>query len=292
MDRRQVVLGGALAVGACATSGGAQAQAFVSDRFTVVTQGAGPDVILIPGLACPRDVWTGLAVGLSATHRLHLVQLTGFGEGAAPPAGPLFEPAAQELIRYIREAGLRAPAVIGHSMGGTLALRLAAAEPGMIGRVMAVDTLPFFSVLVNPMATADSIAPQAQALGAQMVAMDDAAFLALQQRTMATLTKGAENQELAVAWSVASNRAATAQTMVDIMTTDLRPQLAAITAPVTVLYAWDASMPYPAAGADSVYASNYAGLAGVTLKRIDGALHFIMLDQPQVFAEEVSAFLG
>jgi pimeloyl-ACP methyl ester carboxylesterase len=225
------------------------------------------------------------------SHRLHTVQLTGFGEPTAPPMGPVFEPAAQEVIRYIREAGLVAPAVIGHSLGGAMALRIAASAPDAVGRIMVVDALPFFSVLINPAATAETIAPQAQALAAQMAAMDDAAFLALQQRTMATLTVTEENQALAVAWSVASNRAAVAQGMADVMTTDLRPQLAAVTAPVTVLYAWSSNMPFPAAGADFVYSSNYAGLAGATLRRIDGALHFIMLDQPDVFAAEVQAFL-
>jgi pimeloyl-ACP methyl ester carboxylesterase len=276
---------------ACATTP-AWPPAFQSDRFSVVVRGQGPDVLLIPGLSCPREVWAGLAASLAGSHRLHLVQLTGFGEPTAPPEGALFEPAAQELLRYIREKGLNRPALIGHSMGGTLALRIAAMAPEAIGRAMIVDSLPFFSVLINPTATPETIAPQAEALADQMRGMDDAAFLALQQRTMPTLVKGAENQALAVAWSVASHRPAVAQMMQDVMTTDLRPQLPAIAVPVTVLYAWDASMPYPAAGADFVYTLNYAGLQGVLLVRIDEALHFIMLDQPARFEAEVRAFLS
>jgi pimeloyl-ACP methyl ester carboxylesterase len=276
---------------ACATTP-AWPPAFQSDRFSVVVRGQGPDVLLIPGLSCPREVWAGLAASLAGSHRLHLVQLTGFGEPTAPPEGALFEPAAQELLRYIREKGLNRPALIGHSMGGTLALRIAAMAPEAIGRAMIVDSLPFFSVLINPTATPETIAPQAEALADQMRGMDDAAFLALQQRTMPTLVNGAENQALAVAWSVASHRPAVAQMMQDVMTTDLRPQLPAIAVPVTVLYAWDASMPYPAAGADFVYTLNYAGLQGVLLVRIDEALHFIMLDQPARFEAEVRAFLS
>jgi pimeloyl-ACP methyl ester carboxylesterase len=290
MNRRDVILG-ALAMSACATTP-AWPPAFQSDRFSVVVRGQGPDVLLIPGLSCPREVWAGLAASLAGSHRLHLVQLTGFGEPTAPPEGALFEPAAQELLRYIREKGLNRPALIGHSMGGTLALRIAAMAPEAIGRAMIVDSLPFFSVLINPTATPETIAPQAEALADQMRGMDDAAFLALQQRTMPTLVNGAENQALAVAWSVASHRPAVAQMMQDVMTTDLRPQLPAIAVPVTVLYAWDASMPYPAAGADFVYTLNYAGLQGVLLVRIDEALHFIMLDQPARFEAEVRAFLS
>jgi pimeloyl-[acyl-carrier protein] methyl ester esterase len=294
MDRRQMVQAGLAAtlLAGCASARTDAAPGFVSDRLSVDVRGAGPDVVLIPGLACGRAVWDGLAAALSASYRLHLVQLTGFGEPMPPPAGPLFELAAQEVMRYIQEAGLSQPAIIGHSMGGTLALRIAAAEPALIGRVMAVDALPFFSVLISPTATVESIAPQAAALADQMRGMDDAAYLALQQRTMPTLVKGADNQALAVGWSVASNRPAIAQMMQEVMTTDLRPQLSAITAPATVLYAWDASMPYPAAGADFVYTLNYAGLRGARLVRVDEALHFIMLDQPARFEAEVRAFLG
>lgn len=290
MNRRDVMMG-ALALTACATVP-AGPPPFQSDRFSVVVRGQGPDVILIPGLSCPRDVWDGLATALAPSHRLHLVQLTGFGEATAPPEGALFEPAAQELLRYIAEQGLSRPAVIGHSMGGTLALRIAATAPQAIGRAMIVDSLPFFSVLINPTATPQTIAPQADALAEQMRGMDDAAFLGLQQRTMPTLVKGEQNQALAVAWSVASHRPAVAQMMRDVMTTDLRPQLPAIQVPVTVLYAWDPSMPYPAAGADFVYTLNYAGLQGVRLIRVDEALHFIMLDQPARFEAEVRAFLS
>ena len=55
-----------------------EAPAFVSDRLSVEVMGQGPDVILIPGFASSREVWRPLARRLSATHRVHLVQLAGF----------------------------------------------------------------------------------------------------------------------------------------------------------------------------------------------------------------------
>ncbi|MDP3379399.1 MAG: alpha/beta hydrolase, partial [Brevundimonas sp.] len=54
------------------------AQAFTSDRLSVEVLGAGPDVILIPGYASSREVWRAEAERLSATHRVHMVQLAGF----------------------------------------------------------------------------------------------------------------------------------------------------------------------------------------------------------------------
>ena len=115
-----LVAGGAvLAARAEAAPVPAVQSAFASDRLSVEVVGAGPDVILIPGLASSREVWRAEAERLKATHRLHLVQLAGFaGEPWTHGDGPFIEPVVGELARYVRESGLERPAVIGHSMGG------------------------------------------------------------------------------------------------------------------------------------------------------------------------------
>jgi pimeloyl-[acyl-carrier protein] methyl ester esterase len=72
--------------------------------------GQGPDVILIPGFACSREVWRAEAERLKATHRVHLVQLAGFaGEPWSHGDGPFVQPAVEDLARYIREQGLSGP---------------------------------------------------------------------------------------------------------------------------------------------------------------------------------------
>src|SRR5690606_2576198 len=91
---------------------------FQSDRIIVTAQGAGPDVILIPGLTSSSSVWDTTASALVSTHRVHVVQVRGFaGTDAAGNAdGPVSAPVAEEIARYIAENDLDHPAVIGHSM--------------------------------------------------------------------------------------------------------------------------------------------------------------------------------
>ena len=85
-------------------------------RFSVVTVGRGPDIILIPGLSSPRAVWLATAERLKATHRVHLIQLKGFGEPAgANASGPVLQPFVDELGAYIVDRKLKRPAVVGHS---------------------------------------------------------------------------------------------------------------------------------------------------------------------------------
>jgi pimeloyl-ACP methyl ester carboxylesterase len=80
--------------------------------------------------------------------------------------------------------------------------------------------------------------------------------------------------------------------MTDVMTTDARPGLAAMTTPVTALYAADADGGAPAAMADALWGREYAALPDVALIRMDGSRHFIMADQPERFAERLDAFLA
>ncbi|MFN3878922.1 MAG: alpha/beta fold hydrolase [Brevundimonas sp.] len=266
---------------------------FVSDRLSVEVVGAGPDVILIPGLASSREVWRVTADRLKATHRVHLVQLTGFaGEPWTHGDGAFVQPEVEELARYIREAGLDRPAVIGHSMGGLSGLLLAQQQPGLVGRVMTVDSLPFYSAMFGPTATAESARPFADQAAGMILGADAASFRTQQEATARALSRTPSEQARIVAWSMATDRRAMASAMKDVMTTDARPGLAAMTTPVTALYAADANGGPPPAMADGMWGREYSALPGVTLIRVDGSRHFIMADQPERFAELVEAFLA
>lgn len=283
----------ALAVRAEAAPVPAVQSAFASDRLSVEVVGAGPDVILIPGLASSREVWRAEADRLKATHRVHLVQLAGFaGEPWGHGDGPFVQPVVAELARYIREAGLERPAVIGHSMGGLGAVLLAQAEPGLVGRVMSVDSLPFFSAMFGPSATPESARPFAAQAAAGILGADEASFRAQQAQGAIGLARDPAAREAIVEWSMATDRRAMAAAMSEVMTTDARPGLAAMTTPAWAVYASDADGGAPAAMADALWGGEYAALPGVKLVRVDGARHFIMADQPARFAELVDQFLA
>ena len=282
-----------LAVRAEAAPVAAVQSAFASDRLSVEVTGSGPDVILIPGLASSREVWRAEADRLKATHRVRLVQLAGFaGEPWTHGDGPFVEPVVDELARYIREAGLERPAVIGHSMGGLTALLLAQAEPTLVGRVMSVDSLPFFSAMFGPQVTAETARPFAAQAAAGILGADEAGFRAQQAQTAIGMARDPATREAMVEWSMATDRRAMAAAIRDVMTTDARPGLAEMTTPVWAIYASDADGGAPAAGADALWGREYAALPGVKLVRVDGTRHFIMADQPARFAELVDQFLA
>lgn len=267
--------------------------AFASDRLSVEVIGSGPDVILIPGLASSREVWRLLATRLAATHRVHLVQLAGFaGELWSYGDGPFVDPAVSELARYVAEIRLEKPAVIGHSMGALLGLRLAQTHPEAVGRLMSVDSLPFFSALYGPTATAETARPFAEQARAAMIATIDPADRRAQgEATAAGMARDPAAREQIVEWTTTSDVHAVASAMADVMTTDARPGLASMTIPVTALYATDSDGGPPPAMAQALWEREYAALPGVKVIRVDGSRHFIMADQPERFGELVDEFL-
>lgn len=273
----------------------AQAGAFAPTRFTVTVEGQGPDVIMIPGLASSADVWRPTADKLKARYRVHLIQVSGFA-GTPPRAnasGPVLVPLRDEIVAYIRANRLNRPAIVGHSLGGLLALMMADVAGDVTGKLVIVDALPFFGMLMGPTATVESVTPSAAQMRDRIKAMTAADFAVGQAKTMTTLakSKGAAT-DAATKASQTSDREVVAQAMYEDFITDMRPRLAAISSPALVLYAFDATMGLPQAAVDGLYQSAYAAMPTKKLVRIDGTYHFIQIDQPEAFERELAAFLA
>lgn len=267
--------------------------AFESQYFTVETHGAGPDVILVPGLASNAAIWDGTVAALQDTYELHVIQVSGFG-GAEPRGNAgnddVLDDLASELSRYSRTLS-EDTTLVGHSLGGLVSLKTAIDPESQLDRLVIVDVLPFFSVLMDPAATSQSIAPVSAIMKATMLSQPEEVFAARQAEALAALVKGEENLQRALTWSVESDRAVMAQAMSEVLVTDLRADIAAIKIPATVIYARDDAIPNLDV-VEAFYQDLYAPLENGTLVPIEDGLHFIMLDQPDAFNESLEAALS
>ena len=271
--------------------------AFESGRFHVRVDGPEQpigDVILIPGLTSSPEIWEGLTGAFKDGYRVH----GGHGQGCAgAPAednatGPVSAPVAEDLARYIAEQGLEKPAVIGHSMGGTIAMMLAARHPDSVGKLMVVDMVPFMGAMFGgPGATAESVTPVADQIHAGMANGPRDAYNA---QAIASINGMIDTESLRagpIRDMETSDQKVAAAAFRELIVTDLRPELARVTAPTTVLYVKFNDPRMTDEITDGIYQGSFATLPGAELKRIDDSAHFIMLDQPAVFAAEVNAFL-
>lgn len=269
------------------------AERFESGALLVERHGQhGRAVILIPGLASGAWAWQDMVRELSGEHVVYVVTLPGFDGRAAVPNG--LEAARKGLIELITSRKLDKPVLVGHSMGGTLALAIAEQNPDLVGGVVSIEGLPVFP------GTEDTPAPQRLAMAEGMKAgaakVSAAAFAAQQQQYMRTqgvldMPKAAELARL----TARSDPAAVAQYMADVLALDLRPGLARITAPVLVV------APYfePDASQDELtkqakveyYTSLMKGTPKLDVVAVAPARHFAMFDQPRQLADIVRRYL-
>ena len=271
--------------------------AFESGRFHVRVDGPEHpvgDVILIPGLSSSPHAFDLLTEELKGRYRVHRIHVQGFA-GASPKdnaTGPVAAPVAEDLARYIAEQGLNRPAVIGHSMGGTIGMMLAARHPDSVGRLMVVDMIPFMGAMFGaPGATAESVAPMADQIYTAMSATPREQYQAQADAQIAAMINTESLRAGPLEDSRKSDQQVSSSAYRELIVTDLRPELGRITAPTTVLYVRFNDPRMTNDMVDGIYRASYATLPGATLTRVDDSAHFIMLDQPARFAAEVNAFL-
>jgi pimeloyl-ACP methyl ester carboxylesterase len=259
--------------------------------FEVRVAGSGPDVLLIPGLASSGAVWDDTVKQLCKARRCHVFTLAGFAGVPAQP-GPLLDNVDAALAAYIEQQHLKAPIVIGHSLGGFVALRLAIDHPADVGKLVIVDALPALGAVRMDSATPQQLHDFAPQMRAQLMAQDPAAYAAGQAQQIATMVSAPADVARVQGWGKQSDRVAVISAMTDMIGLDLRPRLSAVKAPTLVMGSWIAYKDVSTmAQSRAVYERQYKPLAGVQIAMAPTARHFIMLDDPTWFETTLETFI-
>jgi N-formylmaleamate deformylase len=121
--------------------------------FQVKVSGHGQPMILIPGLSSSGETWDTTVARYQDRFECHVLTVAGFAGVPRIPA-PMLDQVRDGLAAYIREHKLNKPVIVGHSLGGFIALTLGAKYPDLTGRLVIVDSYPFLAGITNPNATA------------------------------------------------------------------------------------------------------------------------------------------
>ena len=263
------------------------------DHISVQAVGKGAPLILIPGLSSPRAVWEAFVPELAKTHSVYLVQVNGFG-GDDPRANlqpGVLDGIVADLHKLIDDHKLKGAALVGHSMGGLAGLMLAKAHPMDLGKLMVVDSLPFIGSAFVPGSTVETLRTQAEALRGQMTAMyGKPQAVGVSDAIAATQAAKPESRAKVSAWVRVADPRVSGQAVYEDMTTDLRPDMKTIRTPITLVYPWSAGLPKERA--EALYRGEYAGTPNIKFVDVGDSQHFVMLDQPEAFANALSAFLA
>ena len=257
----------------------------------------GRSVILIPGLEGGTWVWKDTIAHLQQNHVVYAVTLAGFDGVPAPASGgQLFDQANASLLRLIREHKLDKPVLVGHSLGGTLALRLAGEHAALLGGVVAVDGLPVFPGMERvDAAQRTAMAAQMQT---QMAAMTPEQFAAQARGYMQNV--GVLDAQLAARLAPLNARSdvkASAQYMAEVLAFDGRAGLRQADLPILEISPYNApdyTHP-PMVMSEGQKTAYYQGLLAdapnAKVVSISPARHYVMFDQPVKFQQTLDAFL-
>ncbi len=107
-------------------------------RYNVI--GGGPPVLLVHGWLSSSRIWEQLAPRLAQRFTVYTLDLVGFGESDKPLSGYGVRNGSRLLYAFCAHFGLTRTGVIGHDLGGAMAVKLAADHPDIVGRLVLVAT--------------------------------------------------------------------------------------------------------------------------------------------------------
>lgn len=252
--------------------------------FEVSKTGKGKQaIIFIPGFASSGDVWNETKTVFEKDFTCYTLTMAGFA-GVKPQPNPTFENWKNEIANYIITNKIEKPILIGHSMGGGLALAIAADYPELIGKIVVVDALPCLAALSDPSFKSKEN-NDCSAMVTQMTTMTDIQFYEMQKQTMPRLLADASKLEMVVDWSVKSDRKTFAQMYCDFFNVDLREKISSVKCPALILLESYFVNLKPA------IENQYKSLKTANFQYANKGMHFIMYDDKDWYLGQLSNFL-
>lgn len=253
--------------------------------FDVKISGRGKEsIILIPGFASSGEVWNDTKAEYEKDYTCYTLTMAGFAGIPAQP-GTTFTNWETHIAEYIKENKIITPILIGHSMGGGLALAIAADYPELVKKIIVVDALPCLTALNNPAFKA-VVKPDCSAIVVQLTAATDEQFSQIQKMSIARLVKDSSKQALISGWGLRSDRRTFAEMYCDFTNTDLREKIKNISCPTLVIL--EADFKTIKQGIEE----QYKNLKTANLKYADKGLHFIMYDDKQWYLNQLNNFIN
>jgi pimeloyl-ACP methyl ester carboxylesterase len=98
----------------------------------VYEEGRGPNLILLHGFCETHEIWNDFVKPLSSQFHVLMPDLPGFGRSAPLPSPFTIDDVGEAIAAWLTEQEITSSIVIGHSLGGYVALSLAVNHPGLL----------------------------------------------------------------------------------------------------------------------------------------------------------------
>ncbi|MGD9144402.1 MAG: alpha/beta fold hydrolase, partial [Anaerolineae bacterium] len=234
--------------------------------------GRGRPVILLHGWLGSWGTWLGTMEALAPSYRAYALDFWGFGESDKRRESYDILDFVLLVEQFMERLGIQRAPVIGHSMGGTVALSLALDRPDRVGKVAVVGSPvdgrslnPFLKLAGYPwIAFLVWNSPSLLRLGIKLfapwIAGSWSEWYALLMRDLSKMTLES------FLWSIHS-----------LHRTDLRPRLGTLRMPALGVYGRGDNI------VDPRQSELFERIANSRVEMLNGSRHFPMLDEPAKF---------
>jgi N-formylmaleamate deformylase len=249
-----------------------------SVRLHFVRVGEGrPPLVLLPGITSPAVTWEFVAAGLAAHNDVYVLDNRGRGlSQGGPELGYRLDDYAADAEALISALGLKRPAILGHSMGARIAVRLAARAPTVVGKI----------VLVDPPVSGPGRRSYPIPLNYYLESIQAVSRGAGYEEMKKSLPWSDEHLQLRMEWLPTCDPTAVSESHKSFQDEDIHADLPKIEAETLLMYA-EKGGTVSEADAEVFVAALRSGHK----QRIDGAGHMIPWDQYDLFIGAVHAFL-
>ena len=254
--------------------------------FAVETIGKGNPILCFPGFTAPGSMWKETVENLGLERKSYLFTYAGFN-GNDPIEMPWYSSIKNSIVEYIKDNNLTDIIIVGHSMGGNLAIEIAAELPNRVSKIIIVDALPCMLDLMMPGVPAESLSYNSP-YNDQMLQMDEQQFKGMAAMMASNMAFNTDKTDILTSWIVEADRKTWVYGYTDLLKLDLRDILAKVKCESLIL---GASFP-DVKMAEGNFEKQYTNLSNKKIVMAPNSKHFLMFDQPEWFYKTITEFLG
>lgn len=253
--------------------------------FTIETVGQGKPILYLPGFTTPGSIWKETIESLDLERKSYLFSYAGFN-GNKPIGMPWYSSIKNAIIEYIKDKNMSDIIIIGHSMGGNLAVDIASELPNKVTKIIIAEALPCMREVMMPNIPAESLYYDSP-YNKQMLEMDEQQFKNMATMMASNMTSNTDKKDILTNWILEADRKTWVYGYTDLLKLDLRNILSKVKCETLIL---GASFPNIKIAKEN-YENQYSNLSNKTIIMASNSKHFLMFDQPEWFYETVNDFL-
>lgn len=255
--------------------------------------GTGHPVLLIHGLNSSSDCWNSVVSHLGHSYSFHLVKIKGFDYLPAPET-PSLAAIKNDIENYVITYSLNQPLVIGHSMGGMLALWIASSISTHLGPLVIIDSLPFMGAALNPFLNAFTNYHYAKWLEHKVLSIkSEEDWRNFQLKYLKMMVSNEKSLKLTLHWALGADTRMSASGVHGLFSIDLRHTIRNIDNPTLVLATWRGyeSHGFSYSQIHQIFEQQYKLLPNKSIIFADEARHYLMLDDPEFLNNHLDNFI-